>query len=97
MTGRLLRGGTGIALVAVGLLAPTAAQGQAGGPVLDHSFTSGNNLSAATGGCCNFIAQTITAGRSASLAGVNVDTYDANDPPNDNAPVRVSIRNTQHG
>jgi parallel beta-helix repeat protein len=97
MTVRRLRGGAGIALVAVGLLAPTAAHGQAGGPVLDQSFTSGNNLSAATGGCCNFIAQTFTAGRFGSLAGVNVDTYDANDPPNDDAPLRISIRNTEHG
>ena len=43
-------------------------------------------------------AQTFTAGRDGVLAGVSIDTYDANEePPTPSAPLRVSIRNTENG
>ncbi|MCL5958790.1 MAG: PKD domain-containing protein [Chloroflexi bacterium] len=41
--------------------------------VLDQSFTSPYNLGANINECCRFIAQTFTAGRSGTLAGVNIN------------------------
>jgi hypothetical protein len=69
---------------------------QAGAPELDQSFTSPDNLTGFINECCNFVAQTFTAGRDGSLAAVNVDIYDANAAQLD-TPLRISIRNTEDG
>ena len=68
---------------------------QAGAPELDQSFTSGRDSEGLINECCNFIAQTFTAGRSGTLAAVNVDVF--NDDGRFTAPLRVSVRNTQGG
>jgi hypothetical protein len=62
-------------------------------PVLDQSFTSPGHASAVIGECCDFVAQTFTAGRDGLLAGVNIDIYDAT-PTEPDAALRVSIRTT---
>ena len=65
---------------------------------LDQSFTSPGGGVGIINECCNFVAQTFTAGRDGVLAGVSIDTYDANaEPPTPSAPLRVSIRNTENG
>ena len=65
---------------------------------LDQSFTSPGGAVEIINECCNFVAQTFTAGRDGVLAGVSIDTYDADEePPTPSAPLRVSIRNTENG
>jgi hypothetical protein len=81
-------------VVALVVCAPVRAAPPA--PVVDQSFTSPGNLTAVINECCNFVAQTFTAGRDGLLAGVNIDTYDAT-PSEPGAPLRVSIRNTEGG
>jgi hypothetical protein len=94
---RLARTGLAGLVIAVALLVPRAALGQARTLVLDQSFTQGNDLDAAINDCCNYIGQTFTAGRDGFLAGVNVQIYDSNETPLDKAPLRVSIRNAEEG
>ena len=81
-------------VVALAVCAPVRAASPA--PVVDQSFTSPGNLTAIINECCNFVAQTFTAGRDGLLAGVSIDTYDAT-PSEPGAPLRVSIRNTEGG
>jgi parallel beta-helix repeat protein len=85
-----------LGLAVVAAVAPSTALGHADAPEVDQSFTSPSDLDAVINDCCNFVAQTFTAGRDGSLAGVNVDIQDANEPPED-GPLRVTIRNTRHG
>jgi hypothetical protein len=65
-------------------------------PVLDQSFTSPNNATNVIGDCCEFVAETFTAGSDGRLAGVSIDTYKAT-PAEPDVPLRVSIRNTVSG
>ncbi len=51
-------------------------------------------MAAAINDCCNYVAQTFTAGRDGLLAGVNIDTDAAGTP---DGPLRVSIRNFEGG
>jgi hypothetical protein len=90
-----LRTGLAGLVVAVALLAPSTALGQAGEPELDQSFTSGDDLIGIINDCCNFVGQTFTAGRDGTLAAVNIDIY--NGDRRVTAPLRVSIRNTENG
>jgi hypothetical protein len=62
--------------------------------VVDQSYDGTVNLSAAINDCCNYVAQTFTAGRDGLLAGVNIDTEVAQGPE---VPLRVSIRNLEGG
>jgi hypothetical protein len=67
-------------------------------PGLDQSFTSPGNSDSVINDCCNFVAQTFTAGRDGVLTGVSIDTFDTNVQPfPTTAPLRVSIRNTENG
>lgn len=64
-------------------------------PVVDQSFTSPNGLGAAINECCKFIAQTFTAGRSGTLAGVNIDVLSFE--PTMRFPLHVAIRTVTPG
>lgn len=79
-------------VVVAALLAPGAGLAQAAVPVLDQSFISGNDLTAAISKDYTQ-AQTFTAGRDGTLAGVNLQVRSGGG----NARLRVSIRNTDHG
>lgn len=70
-----------------GLLGPARAAATA--PV-DQSFTSPHNLTAVFNDCCKFIAQTFTAGRSGTLAGVNISVASSRPPMS--FPLHVAIR-----
>jgi hypothetical protein len=56
--------------------------------VVDQSFTSPTNLGASINDCCAFVAQTFTAGRTGTLAGVNIDVSST---PNNPFPLHVAI------
>ena len=66
---RLTRKALIVAALALSILS-SSAQAAA---VVDQSFTTPNNLSAAINECCRFVAQTFTAGRTGDLEGVNID------------------------
>jgi hypothetical protein len=84
-----------LVVAGIALLACSPA-GAAAAPVVDQSFTTPGHASTAIGECCDFVAQTFTAGRDGLLAGVNIDTYDAT-PTETDAALRVSIRSTENG
>ncbi len=72
----------------------SSAKAAAPTPVVDQSYYGRVSLSAAINDCCNYVAQTFTAGRDGLLAGVNIDTEVAQAP---DVPLRVSIRNFEGG
>jgi hypothetical protein len=59
-------------------------------PEVDQSFTGPHTGVADLTGCCDYTAQTFTAGRNGVLAGVNIATEHQGGP---DAPLRVSIYN----
>lgn len=64
------------------------------GPVIDQSFTSPHDLAAQFNDCCKFVAQTFTAGRSGTLAGININVLSN---PQKSFPLRIAIRTTTPG
>lgn len=89
---RVVRIGLAGLVVVAALLAPGAGLGQAAGPARDQSFKSGYGFEAAISKDYTQ-AQTFTAGRNGTLAGVNLQVLSFGG----NARLRVSIRNTDHG
>jgi hypothetical protein len=77
--------------IAAALLGSPAAAAQPI-PEVDQSFTGPSDGGALINECCNYVAQTFTAGRSGLLAGVNISTGYTNGPV---TPLRVSIRNVE--
>jgi hypothetical protein len=96
---RLMRGVRVVAVAVALAMLPASGGGAVAAtqPELDQSFTSGDDLVGIINECCNFVGQTFTAGRDGTLAAVNVDIYGNDGTPGDEAPLRVSIRNTENG
>jgi hypothetical protein len=63
-------------------------------PVLDQSFTSGDDLVAIINEGCKFVAQTFTAGLTGTLSGINIDVASYNSQVS--YPLRVTIRTVRH-
>jgi hypothetical protein len=93
---RLMRRALVPATLALTLLLCVPGRAAPPDPVLDQSFTSPSDLSSAINECCNFVAQTFTAGRDGKLVGVSIDVFDST-PTEPDAPVHVAIRNVVDG
>ena len=63
--------------------------------VVDQSYTAAGDLSAFINACCAFIAQTYTAGSTATLAGVEVDIAQAQG--HGSFPLDISLRTVASG
>jgi hypothetical protein len=80
--------GMSVFLFALAMVAhPTAAK-----EVVDQSFTSSTTAGATINECCQFIAQTFTAGATGNLAGININVLS-----NSAYPLHVAIRSVRNG